>query len=94
MEVVNYSVSTSRENGCGTPKSHISVSNREAVAMATQLLALRGDNKVEMCLKTEGGEGRWGWLCTEGGMEINSKCCSQSILKPQGASASDKRRNT
>lgn len=34
-------------------------------------LALRGDNKVEMCLKREGTEGRWGWLRTEGGWEIN-----------------------
>lgn len=39
---MNDVVSTSRENGCATPKSHISVSDGEAVTMATQLFGFVG----------------------------------------------------
>lgn len=54
--------------------------------MATQaFLALRGDNKVEMRLEREGARGEGGLLHKEGGWEINSKCCLQSIFEPQGS---------
>lgn len=39
---MNDGVSTSRENGSGTPKSHISVFDGEAVTMATQLFGFAG----------------------------------------------------
>lgn len=54
--------------------------------MATQaFLALRGDNKVEMRSEREGARGDGGLLHTEGGWEINSKRCLQSLFEPQGS---------
>lgn len=77
------------------PPSHTFLSSTGRLSpWRHSFLALRGDNKVEMCLKRERGEGRWEWLCTEGGGRDKLKMLAPKYFKPQGSSASDKRRNT